>query len=185
MVRRSLALVALGALGAAGCSPCESGLPVALYDDLQRRCGELPCGWSVEAGEARSTPTIHAAELGMALAAGARLRLDVDGAVALEAESDGDAIYLMAGCSAGTGLAGTLTLTASDGSAWLLEGDIPPQQARIVDGVIGLSLMPLLPTGAEVRPAGAVEAITLEVVGPGRCIIDEVRLLAGRLDSCY
>jgi len=156
---------------ALGACPCGDGRPRALYDGFEdERCAEVPCGWDVVAGEVTPTVTLHPAEHGLRLAAGAALTHALDGPEL----GDGDAaVELLLRCEAGTAVRVTLVLGADLHQLSALS-DAPTRDApRFV------SLAQPLVDEAGQATGGAPVEVQIELVGPGRCDIDELTVFSG------
>jgi len=159
-----------------GSGACDCGYPEIFYDDLQTRCGGMPCGWDLVAGSAHLVRTFHSDAQGLALNGGAV----VHRALPDVAIGRGEALRLHAlvACTAET----TLGLA--------IEGESvdTPSQWVILLGATGQGAGATVPfPRAEVilevseeeapNPAFVGRQLRLWADGAGTCTIDEIRLL--------
>lgn len=190
MVRcaRWIRFVGLGAMavGLAACD-CDSGFPELFLDDFERACGEAVCDWTIEGGQARRVTTFHAAEHGLELGPGARLSL-ATGTIGVVTQSQGqpaDQLQVLVDCEAGTGLLVEAEVAVGVGAVVMLEARVKAEAAHVGDGRLALVRVPLVEAAQSLESIeGDVQVLRLVVEGPGACVIDDLRLVGGRMFSC-
>jgi len=190
MVSRALAPVALAAaLLLAGC-PCDAGHADLFYDDLQRACGELPCGWEALEGDVAHAVTFHSAARGLRLADLGRASRSLPGVLLPSSESGGVLAYLVVACDERTTLLVEVEAEGQPGASEGAVGHITLAASftpEVGDGspeVMPRVRLPLVPDGETTFPASHATRLTLAVDGPGACLVDELHLLGGAFATC-
>lgn len=193
MVRcaRWIRIAGLGAMavGLTACD-CDSGFPELFLDDFERACGEAACDWTVEGGVARRVTTFHAAEHGLELGPGARLSLATEpsgpiGVVTAGQGQPADQLQVLVDCEPETGLLVEAEVAVGGGAVVVLEARVTAGAAHVGGGRLVLVRVPLVGAAESVEAIeGDVQVLRLVVEGPGTCIIDDLRLVGGRMFSC-
>lgn len=185
MKRVPTALSTLAALLMSAC-PCDAGLVDLFADELRQDCDGLPCGWTLNDGDARFVPFLHEGERAIELA-GAMTRPLSAFTLASPVEDEAQ-VYILAKCDRATELVVSLEVDVD-----------PPRhyEARLPAGTPtgGLALprheLPLVlldPDGDGTPISGdrtAIRSLELRVEGPGQCTLTDLHLVSTRASNCF
>jgi len=155
---------------------CHAGLPELFYDDFQDACGEAPCDWQVEAGSITSVPTLHSTERGMRISSGTRVSRVVDfPIVAASSPQQAPQVHVLASCDdSETRLRFVVEVDSGEASDLIEATLVGP---RDDDDPLPLRQLDLLRPDRSAPGDARATRFTLEVEGPGSCILDELRIV--------
>lgn len=160
---------------------CHAGLPELFYDDLETLCGDAPCDWQLEAGSVASIATVHSAEHGIRIASGTRLTHPLDVAIVAESSpQQAPQIHVLASCERDTRLRFIVEVDSGEASDLIEATLVGP---RNEDNPLPLVQIDLLRPDGSAPGDGRALRFTLEVEGPGSCILDELRIVEKTIQS--
>ena len=167
MVKRSLLFLAMASL-----SGCVRPDPeTAFQDDLEKLCGALPCGWTVESGSASRSATYHEGEHGLRLEAESAARFTVGSGSGVRLPSSANLQFMIL-CDPGVGL--DVSFGYDDGTG--------PSEVSLAGTVaagtdtreVPHASFPIPPLGGDAGVLPELRFLRFATLGPGACTIDDL-----------